>query len=237
VSLKELVLAEVKAHPGGLTSEEIFINIRDSGVLDLKHSTVVCRISELLSGGHITRSVEKRLNTGNRKCSVYVLSDPEQNNGEQGSGNNRSTKSFWSDIRRRVLKYASENKRDISSGDLQMFYREFEADMRECASRFAKQVGRARIVEVSPVAHGDVCAACDVLNITRPESNNLVDVIAAKSSFRKMVRTYHPDVHGIVHNESTRAMYETAVEAYDVVVLYNQYVKENGGSRDESKAC
>jgi hypothetical protein len=71
--------------------------------------------------------------------------------------------------------------------------------------------------------------ACRTLQVDTPKVNGLVDEVAAKRNKRQMVRVYHPDATRVA-SDTTRAMYEAVIAAFETIVQYNDSIrsKKNG---------
>jgi len=207
----------------GLTTDEledITGIVRDSGS---------GRFSELKRLGLVRDSGRKRPSKKGKPASVWVLVEegeipdiimPEEKPLPKVTS---SPKIFWRELRRQVMAFTKQAYPNVDEGSWTQYSRELDADLRGIVDHFTNKMARAQAVgTVSDVivSRRRMVDACETLRVPAPGMGQPVDLEVAKRNKRHASRLYHPDTGN--GNETTRALFQAAVEAYDVLEQYNQ---------------
>lgn len=238
----DVVMKLLHENPEGFTREELE---KRTGFL---HQTLTSMLNSLVHQGRVKSADFRRRSQFGQEITVYVI-DPSHEPGRRGKRKRVVRKSqrkseqllsstpvqdvpehpqaFWSDIRQRIIVYASRSERKIDEARFEQRLREFEANLRELVHRFTDNVSRLRVHDEPAVSRRKLLDACHTLNMSPPKIGKLADMKVAKNQKRAMVRVYHTDVTG---NESTRSAYEAVIAAFDIIEQYNEQLQGGNGA-------
>ncbi len=240
MTLRDKVIEVLSKNPQGMTQTEL------CDATGVNNNTCHSCVATMLKQGTLRRCGGRRVvvtaRSGEKRkltITLYTLASAPVTENEKvvnADAHLRSSE-LWADIRERILRHVLFNKEDIDAGELHKFYLEFETDMRESAHRFVQNVRRApQDLVRKDVPRRVLAAACRTLRIKTPSVGKEADQVMAKKNKRILVRTCHPDVLGSSSNEHTRAMYQAVVEAFDLIVRYNQQLIQGADHDKEQQA-
>jgi len=202
----------------GMTCEEL------SEHVSLDVNSLPSYLINLERLGFVRVLPRKRRNKIGRATKVWALAA----NGPEVTADSRPA-DFWADIRKRIAEYVKSKSENMSEVVFDQVFRDFEIDMRDLVNTFQNRLKQKQLPVPEVVSRRAVFDACRTLQIDTPKVNGLVDEVAAKRNKRQLVRVYHPDATHVA-NDTTRAMYEAVIAAYETIIQYNDSIrsKKNG---------
>jgi hypothetical protein len=223
---KEQVLAALTAAvPPGLTTDEI---VAATGIV--RHSASG-RLSEMAAAGLIKKSGIRRTSKMDRRVTVWVLNNDETPSitappNKMPPVIEKRPQLFWASIRQQIAAFVTKQGKNVDTGSRIKYLKELESDIKAAVEHFTTRMYNAKAPPAAPISRRKVLDACEALRVPPPAIGKPADLKVAKKNKRHASRLYHPDVTGH-ENETTRALFEAAIEAYTVLELYNQTTQEN----------
>lgn len=224
---KQAIDALKAAGANGLTTDEL---VAASGII---RDAASGRISELKTQGIIKDSgLRRRANSG-KMVTVWVLATDEVPLVIETAEKELPTVSshpptFWTDIRRQIVAFVLQGNKNVDEGSRFLYLRDLDSDIKAAVSHFTGRMNDAKTPLTAPISRRKLLDACEALRVPIPPVGKPVNLEIAKKNKRHASRLYHPDVTGN-GNETTRALFEAAVEAYSVLEQYNQTQEQNNG--------
>lgn len=142
-------------------------------------------------------------------------------------------RAFWKWFRDSIYPFVSTKLKRVEPILAEKLYREFEVefktmldDLQSRISRTLHEHKRGANILFKQATRESVRAACLVLSIDPPSFGRAADLKKATIQKRKLVKLYHPDLHG--GDTGFRAKYQEVLEAYDTLDDYNRSLIPSG---------
>lgn len=104
---------------------------------------------------------------------------------------------------------------------------EVNAAIATLLSRLDREARRAAEEKAAPpVMRREVIEACELLHVSPPTPSRPLDMEAVGSSYKRLVKRYHPDVTG---NESTRELFQRVVQARETLRRFHEETSNGQG--------
>jgi len=228
----QAIQAFLNAGANGLTTDEL------EEIGGIPRNSGSGRLAELRKLGIIRASGKKRLSKKGKLANVWVLVNPGEipdvitPEAKHLPKVPNSAKIFWRELRRQVMVFTKQAYPDVDEGSWTQYARELDADLRGIVSHFINKMGRAQTagtVNDVIISRRRMIDACETLRVPPPGTGQPADLEVAKRNKRHASRLYHPDTGS--GNETTRALFQAAIEAYDVLEQYNQSLRSNPNGR------
>ena len=137
----------------------------------------------------------------------------------QETGKDDDPKLFWANLRGMISGYFHARLEGVDPGMIEKTYREFEGELRVILEHYQHKLDRMRRTSESQrrgMNRGKIIQACHVLHLDPPLGGRISEDFKkkAKKQYKTLAAKYHPDSSG---TDDTREMYESVVEAYQIL--------------------
>ena len=139
-------------------------------------------------------------------------------------------KKFYSKVKNLTNAYMADRLvgTKIESITLFKIQQSFEIGLKVLFDEFAEKIHLAQraqgaLTREESISRREITDACRALHMEPPHAGRTVDMDKAKKQKRTLARLYHPDMNS--GNESMKAAYQSVVDAFILIELYNEQVK------------
>jgi hypothetical protein len=178
------------------------------------------------SDGHVMSSPTGRVYR-KRPGVVRVDASPVNSNDEDWNPDVSDSKKFHAQLRLLTTKFIDARLEGLDPSIKKDLSRDFEYELRVCYEDLLAKIQRHRKdlkQDDSDVSFSEVRQACECLDIPVPKRGEEVDMLDARTRYRKLAARFHPDRNGGDHKLVRQ--YQAVNEAWQIIQRYMEGLEE-----------